>query len=87
MNTLLISHDDKIIVNKDALLFDFFIDKVIEKTRKLRNIQYFTSRQTFDDANENSLILSFNIWGWRFLMTGDAYQNKNCKCFVKAEPL
>lgn len=78
VNTLLISHDDKDhCENKDALLFDFFIDKVIEKKQESYEIfNILLADKHFDDANENSLILSFNIWGWRFLMTGDAYQKQ-----------
>jgi len=50
---------------------------VIEKKQESYEIfNILLADKDFDDANENSLILSFNIWGWRFLMTGDAYQKQ-----------
>lgn len=80
INTLIITHPDlDHDGNKEKVVELFQVDNIIETKKNthpffsilLRDLEY-------EDANENSLILYFEVYGTKFLLMGDAgvYQEK-----------
>ncbi len=78
LDALLISHEDlDHSENKASILEDFRVNDLIERKQPRYEIfEILLSDKNFEDENENSLILSFSLWNWRFLMTGDAYRRQ-----------
>ena len=74
LDVLILTHDDEDHSgNKDKLFKEFKVDRVIDsKEEKIPGVLQLLTNKTYEDSNENSLIVYMNALNTRFLFMGDA---------------